>query len=212
MRQPKIETRPARFLPSERNPRRGAGLRIPLAFLLCVALSAQAQAQAQQDETAAGPESRNPIEEVLVTGERSHLQLRLQMTEAEQTAYEIFNQFNDEKRFHISCSTQTPTGSRIQSDEKYCQPNFEIEANRAHARDSLESFRLLYDPHSTDKNAVQASQPLELVIASQQRAYQRKMKEVAEQHPEFLQAIIRFTEIKTRYEEAVKYSFEEAVK
>ena len=209
MRQTRIETRPARFLPCGCHASRAAGLRIPLALLLSVA--GALSAQAQQDETASAPESRNPIEEVVVTGERSHLQLRLQMTEAEQAAYEIFNQFNDEKRFHISCSTQTPTGSRIQSDEQYCQPNFEIEANRAHARDSLESFRLLYDPYSTDKNAVQASQPAALVIASQQRAYQRKMKEVAEQHPEFLQAIIRFTEIKTRYEEAVKYSLEEAV-
>ena len=149
-------------------------------------------------------ESRDRIEEVVITGERSHLQLRLQMMEAEQAAYEIFNQFNDEKRFHISCGMQTPTGSRIQSDELYCQPNFEIEANRAHARDSLESFRLFYDPYSTDKSAVQTSQPAALVIASQQRAYQRKMKDVAEQHPEFLQAIIRFTELKTRYEDAVK--------
>lgn len=169
--------------------------------VLCISLSPSTLAQ-QDDLPSATSAKEQKIEEIVVTGESQKHQLRLQMLDAERAAYDLFNEFNDEKRFDIYCSVQTPTGSRIQSEEQHCQPNFEIEALRSHSRDYLESLRLLYDLYSPDKNAVIASQPAEVVIASQQEAYRKKMKQVAEDHPEFLEALIEYSELKAKYEAA----------
>jgi hypothetical protein len=173
------------------------GIRIiPIVFVLCVSLSVRAQ----QDEPSRAPEAQEDIEEVVVIGERYRFQLRHQMIEAEEAAYDIFNKFNDEDRFDIVCNTQLATGTLIESERLHCQPNFEVEAIRDHARDYLDSLRLLYDPYSTDKNSPMVSPPAAAMIASQQGAYRRKLKQVAEEHPEFLEAIIRYSELKAQYE------------
>ena len=122
------------------------------------------------------------------------------MNDAEKAAYAIFNKFNDEPRFDISCSYEDPTGSRIRSETQLCQPEFEIQAHRASADDMLESFRAWFDGSQTDKNSPVISQPAAAVIASQQNAYRAKLKEVAESQPEFLDALVKYSELKARYE------------
>ncbi|HEY0961056.1 MAG TPA: hypothetical protein VGE69_01740 [Pseudomonadales bacterium] len=82
----------------------------------------------------------------------------------------------------------------------HCQPEFEIQVLRAHSRDYLESLRLFYDPSATDKNAPITSQPFAAVIASRQRVYRNTLKQVAEDHPEFLEALVRYSELNARYE------------
>jgi hypothetical protein len=175
---------------------------IKLVFMQIFCISLSPSTLAQQDDLPSATDAKEYIEEIVVTGESQKHQLRLQMLGAERAAYDLFNQFNDEKRFDIYCSVQTPTGSRIQSEEQHCQPNFEIEALRSHSRDYLESLRLLYDLYSPDKNAVITSQPAEVLIASQQEAYRKKMKQVAEDHPEFLEALIEYSKLKAQYEAA----------
>jgi hypothetical protein len=133
-------------------------------------------------------------EEVLVTGERQVYQLHSKMLEAEKQAYDIFNSLNDEPRFDISCSTHAPTGSRIK--QQVCLPGFQLDAYQQHALQYLETLR------PDGSNFAIQSQPQEVVIASQQEAYRSKLKQIAEEHPEFLDALIEFTELKERYEEA----------
>lgn len=168
-----------------------------LIFALCTPLCAPAQ----QDESAPVPEDQEQPEEVVVIGQRYTLQLRIQMMEAEKKAYDTFNTFNDEKRFNISCSLQQPTGSHIESETQFCQPAFEREATRTHGQDYFENYRAYLDPY-TDDHVPVLGPPQEAVIASQQSEYRRKMKQVAEEHPEFLEAIIQYSELRERYEEA----------
>jgi hypothetical protein len=170
---------------------------------IMIVLSIPLFVQAQQDEPIAGQEPRaQPIEEVLVTGERFMYQLRTQMMEAEQKAYEIFNQFNDEKRFNISCSTHQPTGSRIQ--RQVCQPGFQLDASRLHASQYVESTREALGQGGSSFTVQQ--QPQEAIVASQMEDYRRKLREVAQENPEFLDAIIRYSELRERYEEATRTS------
>jgi len=164
---------------------------------ICVGLFSIASAQAP-----AVPGTQQAPEEIIVTGERLKFQLRLQMLEAESAAYALFNQFNADDRFEISCSVQQATGSRMKEDTLHCQPEFEIQAHRAHSRDYLESLRLFYDGSSIDKNAPIASQPFAAVIAAHQREYRDPLKRVAEEHPEFLQALVKYSELKSQYEAA----------
>lgn len=172
------------------------------AAILVLCICSSSSTWAQQDESPNTTRAQKYIEEIVVTGESQKIQLRLQIMEAERAAYNLFNEFNDEDRFDIYCSEQLPTGSRIQSEAQHCQPNFEIQALRDHSRDYLESLRLLYDRYSPDKNAVITSQPAEVVIASQQEAYREKMRLVAKDHPEFLDALIKYSELRAKYEAA----------
>ena len=169
---------------------------------LAIALSMPLCAMAQLDEPLPAPEGQEQPEEVVVVGQRQIIQLRLQMLDAEKLAYDTFNQFNDERRFNISCSTQVSANSHIQSDEQMCQPEFELQAMRAAGQDYLNSYRNFLDPTSADKGDSSQSVPAAALIASQQVDYRRKMREVAEEHPEFLEALIEYTEVRQRYEAA----------
>jgi hypothetical protein len=134
-------------------------------------------------------------EEIVVTGDPSAFPLRLQIEAAEKFAYETFNKFNDERRFDISCSVVEPIGSRFK--KQVCQPEFEIQALRGHAQDYLYSMPGRSNLPGGAVN--QSFQPLELEISRQRPAFKQKMKEVAEKHPEFLDAIVSLTRLQEQY-------------
>lgn len=118
------------------------------------------------------------------------MNLRVQLMESEKRAYDIFNQFNDEKRFNISCSIKPPTGSHL--DRQICQPEFVIQANRGHAQDFLDSMA---GAHSIPNGSVAPTHAsMEFEILRQQGAYKQKIKKMAQEHPEFLEAIIQYAE------------------
>jgi len=155
-------------------------------------------ASAQEDITTRAQQLQTLPEEVVITGDRSLGQLHTRMLEAEQKAYDVFNKFNDDKRFRITCGLHQPTGSRL--SRQVCQAGFEREATRSHAQDYLANF---IDPNS------QAQHPqIEAALASQQQEYREKIKQVAEEHPEFLDAVIQFAQTRERYESATSTSKE----
>lgn len=130
-----------------------------------------------------------------MTGERSAFPLRLQIESAEKLAYETFNKFNNERRFDVSCSVVAPIGSRLK--QQVCQPEFELQALRGHAQDYLYSM-----PGRTllpDGSINQSFQPMEAQIARQRPAFRQKLKEVAEEHPEFLEALVRLARLQEEY-------------
>ena len=172
---------------------------------ICLALCIPLCALAQPEGPAQAQQGQEKPEEIDVIGYRTRLQLRLEMMAAEKFAYDVFNQFNDEKRFDISCSMQTRTGTNIESATQFCQPGFEIEALRAHAQDYFENTRDMLNQFAAGAPVpIETKPPMHIptqaVIASQQREYRRKMKQVAEEHPEFLEAIIQYSEIRELYE------------
>ena len=156
-------------------------------------------------------EAQSPPEAIQVIGDRSIMQLRIQMMEAEKKAYDIFNQFNDEKRFNIHCTMHQPTGTRI--ERQVCTTNFESEATRTHAQAYFENTRETLGAMAACSTSGSGCQPptfsfpmlyapAEVMIASQQKEYKQKIKQVAEENPEFLEAIIQFSEVRQRYEAA----------
>ena len=145
----------------------------------------------QQDASSQRQERQTLPEGVTVIGERSRSELRVQMWEAEKNVYNIFNQFNDEKRFHVSCSMQQSTGTRIK--RQVCNVGFELEATRDHAQSFLAYMNGMMGANSP---------PVEAVIASHLPEYRDKMRQIAQEHPEFREAIIQYGEIMQRYEAA----------
>ena len=159
-------------------------------FRIAAVLLVLAPMSFAQNEGHSQPPSNGRLpEEIVITGERSLLNLRLEMQEAERAAYALFNQLNDEDRFDISCKMEAQTGTRIK--RQLCLPEFKREALREHARAYIEG--------SPSRNP-----PVEMVIASQEGDFKLKMEEVAEQHPEFLEAIILYSVHQERYKEATR--------
>ena len=135
-------------------------------------------------------------EEIVITGERSTMQLRIQLMEAEKQAYDIFNQFNDDRRFEISCSLSAPTGSRLL--RQICQAEFEIQAMRGHAQDYYNTM----PGHGRPQGSVTKQYPpVAVELHRHQKAYREKMRQIAEEHPEFLDALARYAALNQEYEE-----------
>lgn len=153
--------------------------------LMLVASCLAVGAVAQQND--ASPEA---IEEVTITATRAKRSMRLQLQQAEQRAYDLFNRYNDDKRFRISCGEEASTGSKFK--RQVCQPEFERQALRAHGQAYLESVQAMLDPGRDDEGTTMSAIPMEAAIAAQRPALRRKMKQVAEQHPDFLEAVIEY--------------------
>ena len=169
------------------------------ATLLVLCLPSWVMAQ-QENPTPPGNQSKP--EEIVIIGDQ--FTLRKKMLAAERNAYDVFNKFNDDKRFMISCSESAPINSHL--TRQLCEPEFKIQATAGHARDFLASLR----DNSTDSNGnpvdiqVPTHEPMEIAIGRQLPAYQKKMKQVAEQHPEFVEAIKQYSKLREQYEGAVK--------
>lgn len=164
-----------------------------LLLLGMLPLTAAIGAEATAQDPAEKPE------EVVITGQRLRIELREQMWAAEEKAYAVFNQFNDEKRFRISCSKTQPTGTRFFTHS--CQPEFEIAATKAHARDYYESLRNLLTPGGLPDGSVSGTAPpMEAEILRHQDDYKRKFREIAQKHPEFLRAIEDYSKARAKYE------------
>jgi hypothetical protein len=144
-------------------------------------------------------------DEIIVVGNRQLMALRLGMLDAEREAYEVFNQFNDERRFEIHCDKRAPTGSRLVI--QVCEPEFEIQAKRTHAQNYLENTRDMLNQLALGAPPVEIHPPVyvppEFAISSQQEAYRGKLKQVAEEHPEFLDALVKYVDARKQYEDAV---------
>ncbi len=75
-------------------------------------------APAQQVE----PEPVETIEEIVVYGNKSLVQLRLEYYKTEDVVFEVFNSLNSDDEFDIHCYKEAPTGSRIK--KRVCKTNY----------------------------------------------------------------------------------------
>ena len=68
------------------------------------------------------------IEEIIVYGDKSLVQLRFEMYKAEEVVFELFNSLNSDDEFDIHCYKEAPIGSHIK--RRICKPNYvrELEA------------------------------------------------------------------------------------
>ena len=181
-----------------------------LSKLLVLATCIPFVALAQQDPAPQPVDERNLPEEVVITGSRALQQLRTQMLEAEKAAYQVFNQFNDEKRFNITCSEHEYTGSHFRKQD--CVTEFEIQATSAHGRQYLESYQNFIDAWISGgrlpvtDGSPPPPVPYQALITEGQREFRKKLRQVAEEHPEFLAAIVHYSEIQQRYKRAIETS------
>ncbi len=201
---------------------RATTLLLPL--FLGISCAAQAQ-QATRQEAQAPPvaEPTAGIDDVVVVnGFRYPIQLRMQMLDAELRVYDLFNQYNDNPQFELECGRRNIRGTRLQTQD--CVPVYERQAFAMEAQDNAafnqEYLNMLhatgpFTPAYFSAGGANMEQyenyapsvtapPADAIIRRQQPRLQEKMREIAAAHPEFVEALESYVDVKARYAQATK--------
>jgi len=113
----------------------------PLAVAVITLAAFAGRAAAQVDAAAPTPgatTSTEAVEEVTVRGEKSMTQYRLEIEQARDEVFRLYNAANEGKDNDITCRAEQPTGSRMRQD--VCRSNAENKANSDAARGFLNSL------------------------------------------------------------------------
>ena len=142
--------------------------------------------------------------EIIVTG-KSRFNLRELAMEKEEAVYDIFNSLVDDKQFKITCKWENRYLSHIKSWG--CMPEFERVAEQAKAQGVLgEMASVLGSPGAMNAGSVAESLylPPDFAIQKGQAEMKEKMRQVANESPEFVDALIQYVEAKENYKETFK--------
>ena len=134
------------------------------------------------------PTPQNRIEEIEVIGQRSLIQLRLEIKQAEVHMFSLFNELNSKDEFDVNCRNVTHTGTLIPTWE--CDTGYIKEARFQNVQDFLD-FGI---PPTSEE---------ELWWESRHKTAQlnAEMKEIAKQHPDLAVAMIGLHEKRQRLED-----------
>jgi hypothetical protein len=148
-----------------------------LLFLL-LPLSGECQSDAVQTE-----ESSEAIEEIVVRGNKSLVNLKLEVYEAEEVLYGLFNSLNVDDDFDIHCYMEASTGSHIK--QRICR--------------TQKIGKLI----SEETQKMARGEPYIYPAAEIKEMNERmlvEMTKMASDHPEYFKALIKFTEARQKLE------------
>ena len=157
-----------------RLPRPKPGL-VFLALLVGAGAFAQETTDAQVDET---------IEEITVMGPRSLAMMRAEIIAAENVVYDLFNELNDDDGYDIICKKETRIGSQL--PRRICQA-------RMYREEVADATNDETGPAIPVGNRTRASQRHEVLMD--------KMRSLAAEHPELLEALKNRYALDQRYKE-----------
>lgn len=128
-----------------------------------------------------------PIDEVVVVGEKSMRTLRHAVYRAEENFFDTFSRLNEDDEFDVRCFFEAPTGTRIR--RHVCRANFLIAAT------------------STEAEVWRSDGPGLVAAGSSQALLERKKKELQQRveamivaNPELANALADYTAAKSDYD------------
>lgn len=121
--------------------------------------------------------SSETIEEIVVYGEKSMTQLRVELHRAEDKVYTLFNSLNSDDEYDIHCYLEAPIGSHIR--RRICRANYEVKAT------TEESRRLLLGLPSASAWAT---------IQAKNKLLREEMEALVVERPEFLEALSEYSD------------------
>ena len=124
-----------------------------------------------------GQVSSETVEEIIVYGDKSLTQFRLELHRAEDKVYSLFNALNSDDEYDVHCFREAPTGSHIK--RRICRANFVSKATSAEARALLRG-----QPAPSAWAAIQQKNKL----------LQEKMEALVVERPEFLEALSEYSD------------------
>ncbi|TAJ93339.1 MAG: hypothetical protein EPO31_03815 [Gammaproteobacteria bacterium] len=130
------------------------------------------------------------LEEIVVIGERSTYSLRQMIIRAEDRIYDLFNTLNDDKYYDIYCYMEAPINSHIK--RRACRPRFVDLATADEARSFMDGTPGV-DIHAR--------------IAQDNAILRRKIAVIMKENPEFLDAVIKYAELKSEVRKEINHRF-----
>jgi hypothetical protein len=159
--------------------------RIILALFFAV-LALPVAAAGQGDGPSTGVASNNqPIDNIVVVGEKSISELRKEVFEAEEDFYSVFNKLNDEKDYDVRCYYENATGTHIKNH--VCRARFVTKAFERHARRNRGNL------------SSAANQNNDAVFAEKSAKYQAKMETLMATSPELQEAFLHYNTTRADY-------------
>ncbi len=118
------------------------------------------------------------IEEITVTGQRSLFDLRMQVSEAEDAMYNLFNELNTDDQYDITCKMEIRVFSHIR--QKSCLPEYAREALMDEAQNLARG---------------QQGTPATAIVSYESPRLDAKFQEVMQQSPELFRAVAKHYEL-----------------
>ncbi|MEM7501752.1 MAG: hypothetical protein AAF417_06895 [Pseudomonadota bacterium] len=129
-----------------------------------------------------------PIEEVVVIGEKSMRTLRHAVYRAEENFFETFSRLNDDDEFDVRCFFEAPTGTRIR--RHVCRANFLVAATSSEA----EVWR-------SDGPGLVAAGSSQALLERKKKELQQRVEAMVVANPELASALAEYTAAKTEHDE-----------
>lgn len=148
----------------------------------------------QRAEPAPAP-SAAVIEELEVIGQRSLLSFRLQMYDAEDFMYALFNELNGNDKLDVLCELRAPTGTRIQ--RRTCVRRYMQQAEAAMTADALRG----YTPFKSHVELWQEN-------AAYHAEFSAQVNTLMATNPEFVTAIAETVKARERYAAERRHTLE----
>lgn len=133
------------------------------------------------------PAAEEPIDEIVVQGQKTVTALRLEMYKAQDTLFDIYNALNADDELDVYCAMEAPVGSYIR--RRVCRVNIdqELAANKMTTRPTGGSLR--------DYSAI---------MNQKKKAQLDKLAILAAENPELLEALSSYFRIMDEFEGARK--------
>lgn len=153
-------------------------------FCFTVAFASGAPAQ-DQSATNVTPDLDEAIDEIVVVGEKSMLQLKQEVYRSEEDFFSLFSELNEDDEFDVRCFYETPSFTRIRNH--VCRARFVTDAYSAAAV----KFRTEGPRYPTRDPA--------LVVSQKSKALEEKLTALVATNPELQEALNRYTNAKSTY-------------
>ena len=187
-------------------------------FIHLLILSASTCLYGQEDENADPDQepqvtaSQRPIEEILVTGERTFISLRNEIRREEENLYRIFNELNSHDRFDITCKEERRVFSNIPA--RNCLPKFFTDLRMDTNRFALSELRQAFSPDGVDSALFELGmarmkndRQIRELAAGDYQALSEEMLRIASENPDYLNILMKVADLKADYQAAHEERF-----
>ena len=134
----------------------------------------------------AAPETSEPIEEIVIYGDKPLHALRREVYRAEENFFEKFSSINEDDDYDVRCFYEVPSFTHIR--RHVCRANFVIEAT---SKESAAAF---------SEQVGAFSRPAAFEIDRKRERLRELMEAMIAENPELLQALIEYTDRKQTLE------------
>jgi hypothetical protein len=189
----------------------------PFAFAivgLAAVLSGRVLAQAAADTPAPGATSPAEVDdEVTVRGRKTMTQYRLEIEQARDEVFRLYNEANEGSDNDITCRAEQPTGSRMRQD--VCRSEAESKAHAGAARDFLDALLMGSGMHRTGlvgggpgpvRNTEIGTGVAQAAGRSGEQdalaAFEQEWKRLLSENRQLYRAVVKYSELQDEYNRA----------